>query len=57
MAYFNYFVGHSMCDIDRPGETLSGFWDFPLTKKLLSFKKIGLSSSAKEEYLLNIQEI
>lgn len=47
LAYFNNFVGHLMCDIDRAGKTFSGFWDFALTKKLLSLKKIGLSSSAR----------
>lgn len=24
-AYLNDFVGHRVCDIDRPGETVSGF--------------------------------
>lgn len=46
-AHFNYVVGHSMCDIDRTCETFSGFWDLPFTKKLLSLKEIGLSSSAR----------
>lgn len=46
-AHFNYVVGHSMCDIDRTRETFSGFWDLPFTKKLLSLKEIGLSSSAR----------
>lgn len=47
LAHFNYVVGHSMCDIDRTCETFSGFRDLPFTKKLLSLKEIGLSSSAR----------
>lgn len=25
LAHLNYVVGHSVCDIDRTGETFSGF--------------------------------
>lgn len=48
-TYLNDFVGHRVCDIDGTGETVSGFWDFPLAQKLLPLKKIGLSSSAREK--------
>lgn len=41
-------MGHGVRDVDRASEAVSGFWHFALSKKLLPFKKVALSSPEKE---------
>lgn len=48
LTHLYYFVGHGVRDVDGASEAVSGFWHFPLSKKLLPFKKVALSPPERE---------